>query len=92
MYCTTEYALASRVGERGQVTIDKHIREELGVYAGDQAIQRVEDGRLVVEFVPAPHSRSLAGVLRDKVSDKPADESWPAIRDAAAAAPDPDLR
>lgn len=85
-----EYVLATRVGERGQVTIEKQIREELGVYAGDQAIQRVEDGRLVVEFVPAPHSRSLAGALRDKITTRPADESWPALRDAAAATPDPD--
>ena len=44
--------VASRVGERGQITIEKQIREELGVYSGDHAIQRVEDGRVVVEFVP----------------------------------------
>jgi AbrB family looped-hinge helix DNA binding protein len=85
-----EYALATRVGERGQVTIEKQIREELGVYAGDQAIQRVEDGKLVVEFVPAPHNRSLAGALGDKVTTRPADESWTALRDAATAARDPD--
>ncbi len=82
--------MSSRVGERGQFTIEKQIREELGVYAGDQAIQRVEGGRLVVEFVPAPHRRSLAGVLRDKVAISPSDESWPALREAAANAPDPD--
>jgi AbrB family looped-hinge helix DNA binding protein len=82
--------MASRVGERGQITIEKSIREDLGVYAGDQAIQRVEDGRVVIEFVPAGHRRSLAGSLRTKVTHKPADERWPAIRDAAAAAPDPD--
>lgn len=82
--------MPSRVGERGQVTIEKRIREELGVYAGDHAVQRVEDGRLIVEFIPAPHHRSLAGVLRDKVTARPADESWPAVRDAAEATPDPD--
>ncbi len=90
MYQVMEYVLATRVGERGQVTIEKHIREELGVYAGDQAIQRIEDGRLVVEFVPAPHSRSLAGALRDKVTVRPKDESWSSLRDAAASTPDPD--
>ena len=46
--------MSSKVGERGQVTIEKAIREELGVYAGDQAVQHVEDGRVVIEFVPAP--------------------------------------
>ena len=82
--------MPSRVGERGQVTIEKAIREELGVYAGDQALQRVEDGRVVIEFVPAPHRRSLAGALRDKVNRRPPDESWSALRDAARSTPDPD--
>lgn len=82
--------MPSRVGERGQFTVEKQIRENLGVYAGDQAVQRIEDGRLVVEFVPAPHSRSLAGSLSTKVTQHPTDESWPALRDAARSAPDPD--
>ena len=82
--------MTSRVGERGQVTIEKAIREELGVYAGDQAVQRIEDGRVVIEFVPAAHDRSLAGSLRAKAARKPADERWEALRDAAAAAPDSD--
>ena len=82
--------MASTVGERGQVTIEKAIREELGVYAGDQAIQRVENGRLVVEFVPAPHRRSLLGALAGKRRREPENEDWVALRDAAAAAPDPD--
>ena len=84
--------LPSRVGERGQITIEKAIREELGVYAGDQALQRVEDGRVVIEFVPAPHHRSASGMLRDKVRRKPTDETWPALRDAAREMPDPDRR
>ncbi len=90
MSVTREYALSSKVGDRGQVTIEKQIREELGVYAGDQAVQRVEDGRLIVEFVPAPHRRSLAGALEDKVMTHPPDESWRTLRDRAAATPDPD--
>jgi len=82
--------MASRVGERGQITIEKCIREELGVYSGDQAIQRVEDGRVIVEFVPGPHRRSLAGVLAGKVTKRPQDESWDALREATANTPDPD--
>lgn len=83
--------MASTVGERGQVTIEKAIREELGVYAGDVAVQRVEGRRVVIEFVPAPHRRSLAGALRDKVR-RPAGEDWEALRNAAAATPDPDRK
>ena len=82
--------MSSRVGERGQITIEKSIREELAIYAGDETIQRIEDGRIVIEVVPGRHGRSLAGVLRDKVGRKPLDESWDALRDAAWATPDPD--
>jgi AbrB family looped-hinge helix DNA binding protein len=82
--------MASTVGERGQVTIEKAIREELGVYAGDQAVQRIEDGRVVIEFVPASHRRSLAGALRHKVRPVSEDETWEAIRDRAEVTPDAD--
>jgi AbrB family looped-hinge helix DNA binding protein len=82
--------MASRVGERGQITLEKAIREEMGIYAGDEAVQRVEDGRLVIEFVPGRHRRSLAGSLREKVRRLPPDESWDALRAAAWEAPDPD--
>ena len=82
--------MASTVGERGQVTIEKAIREELGVYAGDFAVQRVEGGRVVIEFVPAPHRRSLAGILRDKVRPLADDSDWDAVRERAETTPDPD--
>jgi AbrB family looped-hinge helix DNA binding protein len=82
--------MTSRVGDRGQITIAKAIREELGIYAGDETVQRIEAGRIVIEVVPGRHRRSLAGSLREKVGRRPEDESWSAIRDAAWDAPDPD--
>ena len=84
--------MASTVGERGQVTIEKAIREELGVYAGDLAVQRVEDGKVVIEFVPAPHRRSLAGALRDKVRPVSNDTAWQVVKDYADRTPDPDRK
>lgn len=84
--------MASSVGERGQITIEKAIREELGVYAGSLAIQRVEDGKLIIEFAPAPHRRSLAGSLRDKARPVMDDSDWEAVRDYAESIPDPDRR
>jgi AbrB family looped-hinge helix DNA binding protein len=84
------HTMMSRVGERGQITLAKAIREELGIYAGDETVQRVEDGRIVLEVIPGRHRRSLAGSLRDKVHRKPPDEGWPALRDGAWDAPDPD--
>jgi AbrB family looped-hinge helix DNA binding protein len=56
--------MANLVGERFQITISKDVREELGVQPGDLAIERVEDGRLVVAFVPRAHRDSLLGILR----------------------------
>jgi AbrB family looped-hinge helix DNA binding protein len=84
--------MTSRVGERGQITIEKAIREELGIYAGDEAVQRVEDGRIIIEVVPGRHSRSLAGSLRSKVRRRPDDESWETLRRAASETADPDRR
>jgi AbrB family looped-hinge helix DNA binding protein len=82
--------MVSRVGERGQITIEKAIREELSIYAGDEAIQRVEEGRIVIDVVPGRHRRSLAGALRGKVGRTPEDEDWESLRDAAWRTPDPD--
>jgi bifunctional DNA-binding transcriptional regulator/antitoxin component of YhaV-PrlF toxin-antitoxin module len=90
MKAMAQVRMPSRVGERGQITVEKAIREQLAVYAGDEAVQWVEDGRLVVAFVPGPHRRSLAGSLAGKVTRRPADDDWTVIRDAARAAPDPD--
>jgi AbrB family looped-hinge helix DNA binding protein len=56
--------MSNVVGERFQITIDKKVREELGIKPGDRAIERVEDGRLVVDFVPGPHRDSLLGALK----------------------------
>jgi len=84
------HTMPSRVGGRGQITIEKAIREELGIYAGDETVQRVEDGRIVIEVVPGRHTRSLAGSLKAKVGRRPADESWNELRRAAWETPDPD--
>lgn len=55
--------MTSRVSERGQITLDRAAREQLGVRPGMIAYQRVVDGRLEVIFLPAPHRRSLSGVF-----------------------------
>ena len=52
------------VGDRFQITIDKQVREQLDVKPGDQAVEWVEDGRLVVAFLPRPHNDSMLGILK----------------------------
>jgi AbrB family looped-hinge helix DNA binding protein len=51
------------VGERFQVVIERDVRDELGIRPGDRAVETVENGRLVLTFVPARHRRSLLGRL-----------------------------
>lgn len=38
-----------RVGERGQVTIPKELRERFGIEGGDDVVIRETDGRIVIE-------------------------------------------
>ncbi len=55
--------MASRVSERGQITIDPALRKYLGIQPGMVAYQRVILGRLEVIFLPGPHRQSLSGAL-----------------------------
>ncbi len=72
------------VGERFQITIDKKVREQLALKPGDQAVEWVEDGRLVVAFLPRPHSESMLGILK-RYTDKPIEPvtDWQAVKDEA---------
>lgn len=38
-----------KVGERGQVTLPKQLREKLGISGGDEVVVHEEDGKIVVE-------------------------------------------
>lgn len=69
--------MSNVVGERYQITIDRALRERLGIEPGDLAVERVEDGLLVVEFMPRPHDRSLLGILKS-------DAKVPGSTDSAA--------
>jgi len=51
------------VGDRYQIVIERDVRNRLGVRPGDRAVETIENGRLVVTFLPAPHRRSVAGRL-----------------------------
>jgi AbrB family looped-hinge helix DNA binding protein len=76
--------MANVVGERFQITIDKRVREELGIQPGDMAVEKVERGRLVVYFMPKPHRDSLLGILKQP-GLKPITD-WQSVKEAAWAA------
>jgi AbrB family looped-hinge helix DNA binding protein len=75
------------VGERFQITIEKKVREQLDIKPGDQAVEWVEDGRLVVAFLPRPHMESMLGIVK-KYTDQPIEPitDWQAVKDRAWAA------
>jgi bifunctional DNA-binding transcriptional regulator/antitoxin component of YhaV-PrlF toxin-antitoxin module len=62
------------VTPRGQITVDRELRERLGVRPGMIAVQHVVGSQLIVTFIPAPHDRSLAGVLGRPPRQHPASQ------------------
>ena len=64
--------VANRVGPKGQVVIDRSIRDRLGVEPGMLAIQRLVDDHVEIRFVHGPHHRSLAGAARPFIRRRPA--------------------
>lgn len=76
--------MTNKVGDRFQITIDKAIREKLGVQPGDQAVEWIEDGRLVIAFLPRPHQESMLGILK-RYSDRPIEPitDWQAVKERA---------
>ena len=55
------------VGAKGQVVIDKSIRDRLGVLPGWQAVQKLVGDRVEIRFIGPEHNRSLAGCLAKHV-------------------------
>jgi AbrB family looped-hinge helix DNA binding protein len=76
--------MTNKVGERFQITIDKVVREKLGVQPGDRAVEWIEDGRLVVAFLPPPHQESMLGILK-KARGRPIEPitDWGALKERA---------
>lgn len=63
-----------KVGAKGQIVIEKWIRDELGVEPGWQAVQRVVDGHVEISFVPPPHEESLMGIFAKYVTRSVAED------------------
>ncbi len=76
--------MANVVGTKGQVVINKEIRQKLGIEPGWLALQRIVDDHVEIYFLPPEHNRSLAGILRPyiKKSIAPGKE-WDEAREQA---------
>jgi bifunctional DNA-binding transcriptional regulator/antitoxin component of YhaV-PrlF toxin-antitoxin module len=55
--------MSSRVGAKGNIVIDKRIRDQLGVQQGWETIQLLRDGYLEVYFLPPAQPGGSAGIL-----------------------------
>lgn len=75
--------MATKVGPKGQVVIDKEIRDHLGVGTGWLALQRLVGDHVEVYFLPPAHRRSLLGSLADYIKAPVGPEEWDMAREAA---------
>jgi bifunctional DNA-binding transcriptional regulator/antitoxin component of YhaV-PrlF toxin-antitoxin module len=78
--------MASLVGSKGQVVIEKAIRDQLGVQPGWQALQVVVNDHVAIYFIPPEHEESLLGAARPLIRRHPSpDEDWDEAVMASAA-------
>lgn len=79
--------MASLVGTKGQVVIEKEIRDRLGIKPGWRAFQRVIDGHIEIHFRPPARNRSLKGSLRPYIDPAVLEQAekmdWYEIRERA---------
>jgi AbrB family looped-hinge helix DNA binding protein len=68
------------VGPKGQVVIEKEIRDRLGVQPGWKTVQLIEDNHVRIYFIPPEHNRSLFGAARPFITRESApEEEWDEI-------------
>ena len=75
--------MATVVGPKGQIVIEKEIRDRLGIEPGALAIQEVVGDHVEVRFAPKPHIRSLKGAARPYIRRLVAQEEWDTAREEA---------
>lgn len=76
--------MANKVGTKGQIVIEKEIRDSLGIESGWIAIQQLVDDHVEVYFIPPEHGRSLRGSLQQYAAKHTMTaEEWDAARERA---------
>jgi bifunctional DNA-binding transcriptional regulator/antitoxin component of YhaV-PrlF toxin-antitoxin module len=75
--------VTSVVGTKGQIVIEKAIRDALSVRPGQIAVQRVVGDRVEITFLEPEHDRSLRGILAPATARTVPDGDWPAALERA---------
>jgi bifunctional DNA-binding transcriptional regulator/antitoxin component of YhaV-PrlF toxin-antitoxin module len=85
MACVLEVIkMLNKVGSKGQVVIEKKLRDRLGFGPGWVTVQRLADDHIEMYFLPSEHNRSLKGSLAKYTSVTVAPGSqWDEARDKA---------
>ncbi|RME62732.1 MAG: AbrB family transcriptional regulator [Caldilineae bacterium] len=75
--------MATTVGTKGQVVIEKPIRDALGVRPGYIAVQRLVEDHVEIFFLPPEHTQSLRGVLADVTDVSVPSDAWKQVQEQA---------
>ena len=75
--------MPSVVGQKGQVVIEKPLRDALGLRPGYIAVQRLVGDHVELHFHPPEHNESLRGVLAGRGIRSHSEEEWAEIREQA---------
>ena len=68
--------MPSVVGQKGQIVIEKPIRDALRLEPGYLAIQRLVNDHVELYFYPPEHEESLRGVLAGQAKRSVPPEAW----------------
>lgn len=75
--------MSSVVGTKGQIVIEKRIRQALGIQAGYVAVQRLVGDHVEIFFFPPEHRRSLRGFLAPFIQGAASPAEWDELRQRA---------
>ncbi len=75
--------MLTTVGQKGQIVIEKAIRDRLGLQPGYVAVQKLVGDHVEVFFYPPEHKQSLRGILAGKTTKRVSSEEWAGLRENA---------